>query len=69
MIDAPDTFPDPYMPTIIPGTVDECPKTDIEMTYLKKKTIDEAISQKLRKKGVYETDMHKVYKLIVGQTS
>ena len=47
----------------------ERPKTDGEMTYLKKKNINEAIRQKLRKKDVYESDMHKIYNLIVGQTN
>ena len=52
-------FPDPEMPTITElGT--ESPKTDGEMTYLEKKNIDEAIRQKLRKKDVYESDMHKI---------
>ena len=37
------------------------------MTYLKKKNIDEAIRQNLRKKDVYESDMHKIYNLIVCQ--
>ena len=61
-------FPDPEMPTITElGT--ERPKTDGEMTYLEKKNIDEAIRQKLRKKDVYESDMHKIYNLIVGQTN
>ena len=60
-------FPDPEMPTITElGT--ERPKTDEEMTYLEKKNIDEAIHQKLRKKDVYESDMQKIYNLIVGQT-
>ena len=61
-------FPDPGMPTITElGT--ERPKTDGEMTYLEKKNIDESIHQKLRKKDVYESDMHKIYNLIVGQTN
>ena len=61
-------FPDPDMPTINElGT--ERPKTDGEMTYLEKKNIYEAIHQKLRKKDVYESDMHKIYNLIVGQTN
>ena len=34
-----------------------------------KKNIDEAIPHKLRKKDVYETDMHKIYNLIMGQTN
>ena len=61
------TFPDPEMPTITDlGT--ERPKTDGEMTYLEKKNIDEAIRQNLRKKDVYESDMHKIYNLVGGQT-
>ena len=52
-------FPDPKMPTINElGT--ERPKTDGYMTYLGKKNIDEAIRQKLKKKDVYESDMHKI---------
>ena len=39
------------------------------MTYLDKKNIDEAIRQKLRNKDVYESDMHKIYSIIVGQTN
>ena len=39
------------------------------MTYLEKKNIDEVICQKLRKKDLYETDMHKIYNLIVGKTN
>ena len=59
-------FPDPEMPTITElGT--ERPKTDGEMTYLEKKNIDEAIRQKLRKKDVYNSDMNKIYNLIVRQ--
>ena len=52
-------FPDPKMPTINKLNT-ERPKTDGEMTYLDKKNIDEAIRQKLRKKDVYESDMHKI---------
>ena len=56
------------MPTITElGT--ERPKTDEEMTYPEKKNIDEAIRQKLRKKDLYESDMHKIYNLIVVQTN
>ena len=61
-------FPDPEMPTVTElGT--ERPKPDGEMTYLEKKNIDEAIRQKLKKKDVYESDMHKIYNLIMGQTN
>ena len=61
-------FTEPYMPTITElGT--ERQKTDGEMTYLEKKNTDEAICQKLRKKNVYKSDMHKIYNLIVGQTN
>ena len=39
------------------------------MTDLKKNNLDEAIRQKPRNKDVYESDMHKIYNLIVGQTN
>ena len=39
------------------------------MTYLKNNNIDKDIHQKLRKKYVYETYMHNIYNLIVGQTN
>ena len=61
-------LPDSEMPTITElGT--EWPKTDGDMTYLEKKNINESIRQKLRKKDVYESDMYKIYNLIVGQTN
>ena len=37
------------------------------MKWLKKNNIDKSILQKLRKKDVYETEIHKIYNLIVGQ--
>ena len=61
------TLPDPEMPTITDLGTDR-PKTDGEMTYLKHIYLDEAICQKLRKKDVHESDMHKIYNLIMGQT-
>ena len=62
------TFPNPEMPTITElGT--ERPKTNGEMTHLEKKNIDEAIRQKLWKKDVYKSDMHKIYSLVVVQTN
>ena len=61
-------FTDPEMPTITDLGI-ERPKTDGEMTYLEKNNIDEAIRQKLRKKDVYKSDMHKIYNLIVVQTN
>ena len=39
------------------------------MTYLDTNNIYESIRKKLRKKDVYESDMHKIYNLIVGQTN
>ena len=57
------------MTIIAPDTGVERHKTEMEMTYLKKKTIDEDIRQKTSKKGVYETDMQNIYNLIVGQTN
>ena len=60
------TFPDPKMPTITDlGT--ERPKTYGEMTYLKKKNIDEAIRQNMRNKDVYKSDMQKIYNIVVVQ--
>ena len=38
----------------------ERPKTDGEMAYLEKNNINEAIRKNLRKKYVYESDMHKI---------
>ena len=53
------------MPTITDlGT--ERSKTDVDMTYLEKKNIDEAIHQNLTKKDVYESDMYNIYNLNVG---
>ena len=57
------------MPTIITNTGAESPKTDVEMNYLKNMNIDEAIHHKLRKKYLYETNMHKIYTLIVVDTN
>ena len=62
-------FPNPDMPTIIPDTCVKRPKTDADMTYLNNNNIDEAICQKISKKDLYETDMHKIYNIIVGQTN
>ena len=38
------------------------------MTYLYKRNINEATHQNLRNKDVYESDMHKIYNLVLGQT-
>ena len=46
-----------------------CPKKDAEMTYHGKKNIYEAICQKLRNNFFYDTNMHKIYNLIVVQTN
>ena len=62
------TFPDPEMP-IITDLGTEHPKIDVEMNYPEKKNIDEAICQNLRKKDIYESDMQKIYNIIVGQTN
>ena len=56
------------MPTTIPDTGSKRPKADGKMTYLKNNNIDKDIHHKLRKKDVYETDMHNIYNIIVGQT-
>ena len=63
MTETASNFPDPEMP-IITDLVTKRPKTDGEMTYLEKNNIDEAIRQKLRKKDVYESDMHKIVYLV-----
>ena len=60
-------LPNPEIQTIIPEMGADRPKKGIEMTYLKKNTIDKAIHQKIRMKGVYRTDLHKIYNLILGQ--
>ena len=39
------------------------------MTYLEKKSIDEAILQKLKNKDVYKTDIQNIYKNILGNTN
>ena len=61
-------FPDPEMPNIT-NLVIERPKTDGEITYLKKKNINEAICQTLSNNYVYESGMHKIYNIIVGKTN
>ena len=58
----------PEMPIITDLGI-KLPKTDGEMTYLKKNNTDESIRQNLRNKDVYESDMHKIYNLILGQTN
>ena len=57
----------PEMTTITPDTIIDILKMDVEMTYFKKNNIDEAIHQKLRKKDVYKTEMHKIYNIILAQ--
>ena len=69
MTETPETFPNPDIPTIMTDTITEPPKIDVEMTYLENKNIDEAIRQKSSKKDVYETNMHKIYNLIMSQTN
>ena len=66
MTKTPATFPFPDIPTIITDTGTERPKTDVDMTYLEKKSVDKAIRQKLRKEDLYETEMHNIYNLILG---
>ena len=56
------------MPIITPETGAKRLKTDREMTYPKNKDIDETIHHKPKKEDVYETDTHKTYNIIVGQT-
>ena len=63
------TLLNPENPTIVPGTGIESPKTNLKMTNLKNNNIEEAIHQKLWNKDVYETNMHNIYNVIVGQTN
>ena len=56
------------MPTITDLFI-ELPKTDVDMTYLYKKNINETNRQNLRKKDVYESDIYKIYNLMLGQTN
>ena len=67
MTETPATFPDPVMLTIPYLGIDH-PKTVAEITYLEK-NIDEEIRQNMMKKDIYESDMHKIYNIIVGQTN
>ena len=67
MTKTPANFSEPEIPTIIPETGVEFPKTDMEMTYLKNKTIDKYIRQKPKKKDVYKIDMPNNYNIIVVQ--
>ena len=62
------TLPNPEMPTITDLGI-KSPKKYGKINYLEKNNIDEAIRQKLRKKDVYQSDMHKIYNLIVVQTN
>ena len=59
------TSPKPGMPTNT-DLVTERPKTYAEMTYPDKKNTYEAIHQNMRKKDFHESEMHKIYILIVG---
>ena len=67
--ETPVALPNRLMPTIVTDTGATSSKIYTEMTYLKKKNIDESICQKLRKIDEYDTDMHKIYNLFVSQTN
>ena len=45
------------------------PRMGAEMDYFKKNNIYKAIHHKMRKNDMYETYMHKIYNIIVGQTN
>ena len=62
-----ETLPIPEVQTIIPDTSVKRPTTDADMNYLENKNIDEVTRQKLRKKDVYENEMHKIYNILVYQ--
>ena len=55
-----ETSPDTDIPTNIPDMDVESPNIYSDMTYLKKNNLDEAICQKLSKKNVYETNIHRI---------
>ena len=67
MSDTPATFTDPEITTIT-DLVTEITKTYSQMTYLWKKNTNETTHQYLRNKDVYESDIHNIYNIIVGQT-
>ena len=64
-----ETLSDQEISKIIPDTGVERPKTEAKMTYFENTNIDEVTHQNMRKKDVYETDMHKIYNIILGQTN
>ena len=68
MTETPTTPPNPVMHTIPDFGIGKH-KIDVEITYLENKNINEYIRQKLRKKDVYKSDMHKIYNIIVGKTN
>ena len=59
------TFPDPEILAIVIDTRSKHPKTVSKMTYVEKKNINEAICPKLRNGDEYETDIHKIYNIIL----
>ena len=69
MTETPETFHRPEIVIITADNVSENPKTDVDMTYLENNNINKAIRKKLCKKDVYETHMHNIYNIILGQTN
>ena len=67
MNEKPSTLPDPEIPTITPDTCVKRPKMYVEIAYLEKNSIGEAVRQKMSNTDVYKTDMHKIYNLIASQ--
>ena len=63
------TITGPDMPKIIPDTGTKSPNSEREMKFLEKQNIYKAIHQELGKKDVYETDVHKINNIILGQTN
>ena len=64
----PDTSHKQCIPNIMTDNGAKHPKNDAKMTHIEKKNTNEAIHQKLRNKYEYETNMHKIYNIIVVQT-
>ena len=55
-----ENFANPEITTTMIDTGAELPESDVDMTYLNKKNTNDSIHKKLRKRDVYENDMHNI---------
>ena len=69
MIETPATFPGPGISRTIHDLFIKLPKIYAEMTYLENNNTNEAIRKNPGNKDVYESGMHNIYNLVVGQTN